>query len=150
MSDPPQAQVTVRGAEHPHASQHEASARRELRSVAGGIRERRGQRSQRKIAREAGVSQSFLSDLENGRKRLTLSTARKLAPVLGVTPGDLMLAERWTTLAQAAQAEQFDCQLVLDAVERLTEVLPGGKTGEVVAHALAKALQTKAEIFRMT
>lgn len=44
------------------------------------IKERRGTRSQVQVAQAAGVSQAFLSELENGRKTLTPDTAEKLAP----------------------------------------------------------------------
>ena len=57
------------------------------------IRARRGRRSQVEIAQMAGISQGFVSDLESGKKRLTPEVARRLAPALGTTADQLVVAE---------------------------------------------------------
>jgi DNA-binding XRE family transcriptional regulator len=48
---------------------------------------RRGSRSQSEIARAAGISQGFLSELECGHKRPTSGVAQKLASALGMPRG---------------------------------------------------------------
>jgi len=51
------------------------------------LRLRRGL-SQNKLARLIGVQRSYISELENGRRKgISLETARKLARALGVEPG---------------------------------------------------------------
>lgn len=102
----------------------------------GAIKEKRGDRSQIQIARAAGMSQGFLSELECGRKRLTLGTAQKLAPVLGTTPDQLMLAERWVKLHRAAQKGRVDYQVLLAEAKRLAEMLPIGEIGDEIIDAL--------------
>lgn len=44
----------------------------------------RGARSQESVASQAGISQNHLSNIENGTRRPTPETAKKLAAVLGV------------------------------------------------------------------
>jgi transcriptional regulator with XRE-family HTH domain len=46
--------------------------------------------SVRGLASEAGVSSSFVSQLENGRTNASVASLRKLASALGVTPAELL------------------------------------------------------------
>ena len=46
--------------------------------------------SLRALASEAGVSSSFLSQLENGRTNASVSSLRKIAAALGLTPAQLL------------------------------------------------------------
>jgi transcriptional regulator with XRE-family HTH domain len=49
--------------------------------------------SQEELARQAGVSRATVADLEAGKRGAQAATGRKLARVLGVPPGDLLLIE---------------------------------------------------------
>ncbi len=102
------------------------------------IKESRGDRSQREIARAAGLSQAFVSELESGRKRLTPGTAQKLAPVLGTTPDQLMRAECEVNLERVARMVRVDPQLLLAEAERLAEIVPGREIGDAIIDALVK------------
>jgi transcriptional regulator with XRE-family HTH domain len=114
----------------------DVSMRRTVPLSVSAIEERRGNQSQREIARDAGISQSFLSELESGRKRLTPRTARKLAPVLGTTPDGLMLAEHWTKLKRVARKGGADPYAVLAAAKRLIEMLPEKEDDDAIVAAL--------------
>lgn len=116
-------------------SPEEPARRTELVSVSA-IRERRGDRSQIQIARAAGISQGFLSELEGGQKRLTLRMAQRLAPVLGTTAHELLLAEHLAKLSRAAQKGQVDLPPLLNEAERLAKILPGGEVGDAIVDAL--------------
>lgn len=53
------------------------------------IREHMGW-TQVKLEKASGVSQTFISDLEKGKKNATLPTLKKLANALGVTVAQLI------------------------------------------------------------
>lgn len=53
------------------------------------LREIRGM-SLRSLSHEAGVSSSFLSQLENGRTNASVASLRKIAAALGVSPAQLL------------------------------------------------------------
>jgi hypothetical protein len=74
--------------------------------------------------------------LETGRKRLTLATARKLAPALGTTPAQLVLDEQLARLNRVAQKGNMNPEMLLEEAERLDEILPGGEIGEAIFGAL--------------
>lgn len=118
------------------ATLRQESARPKEFVATGTVKDRRGTRSQVQLAQAAGVSQSFLSELENGRKRLTPATAQKLAPALGTTPAQLLLDEQLATLNRVAQQGNIDPRMLLDEAERLDEILPSGEIGEAVFDAL--------------
>lgn len=46
--------------------------------------------TQIQLARKAGISQSYLSELENNKKSPTLRQLCKIADALGVSPGKLV------------------------------------------------------------
>jgi transcriptional regulator with XRE-family HTH domain len=96
---------------------------------------------QREIARAAGISQGFLSELECGQKRLTPGVAQRLAPVLGTTASQLVLGEHLERLNRAAQKGYIDRQTLLAEAERLTEILPGGEIGEAILDALVRIVR---------
>lgn len=56
------------------------------------LRKQRGLTA-RAVARQAQVSPGFLSHLEQGKKGMSVATARRLAAVLGVEPGALMFPD---------------------------------------------------------
>ena len=43
----------------------------------------RGERTQESVSREAGISQNFYSSIENGIRRPSVETAKRIAAVLG-------------------------------------------------------------------
>lgn len=45
--------------------------------------------SQKELATKMEISQSYLSDIENGRKNLSIKTVKKLADSLGLSVNDL-------------------------------------------------------------
>ncbi|VED60420.1 helix-turn-helix domain-containing protein [Staphylococcus simulans] len=45
--------------------------------------------SQKELATKMEISQSYLSDIENGRKNLSIKTVKKLADSLGLSVTDL-------------------------------------------------------------
>lgn len=45
--------------------------------------------SQKELATKMEISQSYLSDIENGRKNLSIKTVKKLANSLGLSVTDL-------------------------------------------------------------
>lgn len=51
-------------------------------------------RTLREIAAEAGVSESFLSQVERGRSTASVATLRRIAVALGVSLGDLFVEDR--------------------------------------------------------
>lgn len=53
------------------------------------LRDRQGW-SQSELARRSGVSQTYISELEAGKKQPTVPIVRRLAAALGVTVGDLI------------------------------------------------------------
>ncbi|HBV98069.1 MAG: hypothetical protein JL50_00820 [Peptococcaceae bacterium BICA1-7] len=52
----------------------------------------RGDKSQKSVAQLVGISKSYLSLLENGRRRMSLDIAEKLSKVYGVTMDDVLKA----------------------------------------------------------
>ncbi|MFE3191994.1 helix-turn-helix domain-containing protein [Nocardia sp. NPDC059240] len=66
-----------------------------LAALVGGVvrdlREKSGL-SMRELARRAGISQPFLSQIERGVSAPSMITTYRLAAALGVTPGDLLPA----------------------------------------------------------
>jgi transcriptional regulator with XRE-family HTH domain len=125
----------------------EESVRRTESVPASALKELRGNRSQIEIARAAGISQPFLSELERGRKGLTRSTAQKLAAALETTPDHLMLAERHATLNRAAHKGRVDPKPLLGMAERLAEVLPSGKIGDAIVGALIGIVRERPKMF---
>ncbi len=119
----------------------EVPLRRTELAPVSAIRKRRGDRPQIEVARAAGISQAFLSELEGGRKRLTPGTAQKLAPVLGIEPKQLMVAERGVNLERVARMVRVDPQPLLAAAQRLIDMLPPGKTGDDIIDVIAGIAQ---------
>ncbi|QYM77087.1 helix-turn-helix domain-containing protein [Leucobacter luti] len=104
------------------------------------FRELRGM-SLRALAHAAGVSSSFLSQLENGRTNASVASLRKIAAGLGVTPAHLLDASNGHTRGVLRAAERPT--LPLDGAEKFVisqeplrnleiyagSFAPGGSTG---------------------
>jgi transcriptional regulator with XRE-family HTH domain len=109
--------------------------------AASALKVRRGNRSQIEVARAAGISQGFLSELESGRKRLTPGVAQKLAPALGMSANQLVLAEHLANLNRVAQKGNIDLQPLLAEAERLIEILPSGEIGDAIIDAIVRIVR---------
>lgn len=72
-----------------HSPTEPAEPHNELGRRVAEIRKARGM-SLRSLATAAGVSSSFLSQLENGRTNASVSSLRKVAAALGLTPAQLL------------------------------------------------------------
>lgn len=105
------------------------------------IKALRGSRSQGSIADPAGYSQAYISELETGRRQLTLKAALKLAGPLGTTAEQLMTAEAIARLQRAALKGALDPQRLLDSIMDLAFSLPGDEVAEDVVEALVQVLK---------
>jgi putative transcriptional regulator len=63
---------------------HKAAIRGEKMPTRSWLRELRGSRSQREMAREIGISRTYLSQLEQGQRNPAPELAKKMAVKLGV------------------------------------------------------------------
>ena len=106
----------------------------------------------KEVARQAGISEGFLSQIERGRSTPSLKTLYRVASVFGMSPGDL-LTDHWTrvpTLIRAIQrpvlelGELTKTRMIphsADLIEVLGGVLaPGGSAGEPYAHGDSEEL----------
>jgi transcriptional regulator with XRE-family HTH domain len=113
--------------------------------VGSRLREvRRGQhRTLREVAEAAGISESFLSQVERARVSASVATLRRIAVVLGVTVGDLfqetssrqptvLRAESRPTLTFGVFGRKFHLHTAPDRAfdSLLGEFDPGGSTGD--------------------
>jgi transcriptional regulator with XRE-family HTH domain len=113
--------------------------------VGSRLREvRRGQhRTLREVADAAGISESFLSQVERARVSASVATLRRIAVVLGVTVGDLfqetpsrqptvLRAENRPTLTFGVFGRKFHLHTAPDRAfdSLLGEFDPGGSTGD--------------------
>jgi transcriptional regulator with XRE-family HTH domain len=55
---------------------------------------------QKELADKAGIHRTYISDIERGRRNVTIGTLNKIAEVLGMTVGELL------TTAEKAAAEE--------------------------------------------
>lgn len=118
--------------------------------VGARLREvRRGQhRTLREVAEAAGISESFLSQVERARVSASVATLRKIAVVLGITVGDLfqelparqpavLRAANRPTLTWGVYGRKFHLHTAPDRAfdSLLSEFEPGGSTGaELYSH----------------
>jgi transcriptional regulator with XRE-family HTH domain len=106
----------------------------------------RGTRRQEEVARAAGISQPYISELETGAKPLTPRMAQRLAPVLGCSASELETAERIASLKRMADGGRLDPEPLFRAIKALNDELPEDETGDALIDALlqvlGKALET--------
>ncbi|WP_158217685.1 helix-turn-helix domain-containing protein [Sphingomonas sp. KC8] len=84
--------------------------------------------SQQKVGDAIGVSKVTISELELGKMSLTVDYMRRIAPVLGVTPAELLLASDNPHLAQADERDLLERYRAADdaqreQIQRVTEAL---------------------------
>lgn len=94
------------------------------------LREVRGM-SLRSLAAAAGVSSSFLSQLENGRTNASVASLRKIAAALGVTPAQLLDDSPAHTRGVLAAAQRPT--LPLEGAQKFVVSLPPLRNLEVYA-----------------
>jgi transcriptional regulator with XRE-family HTH domain len=56
------------------------------------IQRRRANVSQRELAEEIGTQQSYISEIETGKRLMSLATLGRLADALGIRPSELLRA----------------------------------------------------------
>ncbi len=105
------------------------------------LRRSRGSRGQAEVARQARISQGHLSDLERGKKKLTMGIARRLAASLGVSTWDLVGPEYLVRLREVAREGHVDAHLLLEEAERLARLLPDGETGDSIVDILGEIVK---------
>lgn len=108
------------------------------------MREFRGL-SQQELADRLGMSDSAVSRLENGRRRLTTEIAKDIARVLGVAVGDLLgepeadvaFREHYIEVRGTAGSDRWFTQEPKQETSTRIPVLPGGKHAQLY-HAAHK------------
>jgi transcriptional regulator with XRE-family HTH domain len=63
-----------------------------LKKIADNVRHYRSERklTQKQLAKKAKISRGYVSQIENAKLNIYLTTLVKLAKALGVSPGDLV------------------------------------------------------------
>lgn len=108
------------------------------------FRELRGM-SLRAVAAEAGVSSSFLSQLENGHTNASVASLRKVAAALGVSPAQLLDDSAVHTRGVLRAADRPT--LPLDGAEKYVLSLPPLRNLEVYAGVLQAGGSTGADAY---
>ncbi|WP_025135123.1 cupin domain-containing protein [Leucobacter sp. PH1c] len=109
-----------------------------------GFRELRGM-SLRALAAAAGVSSSFLSQLENGRTNASVASLRKIAAALGVSPAQLLDDTAAHTRGVLRAADRPT--LPLDGAAKHVVALPPLRNLEVYAGRFAPGGSTGSEAY---
>lgn len=117
---------------------------RELGHRVAAFRELRGM-SLRALAAAAGVSSSFLSQLENGHTNASVASLRKVAAALGVSPAQLLDDSAVHTRGVLRAVDRPT--LPLDGAEKYVVALPPLRNLEVYAGRFAPGGSTGAETY---
>ncbi len=99
--------------------------------------------SLRALANAAGVSSSFLSQLENGRTNASVSSLRKVAAALGMTPAQLLDSSTAHTTGVLRAADRPT--LPLEGGDKFVLSLPPLRNFEVYAGVFAPGATTGPE-----
>lgn len=59
---------------------------------------------QKELADRAGIHRTYISDIERGRRNVTIGTLNKIAEVLGMTVGELLTTAERAVAADAGAA----------------------------------------------
>jgi transcriptional regulator with XRE-family HTH domain len=108
----------------------------------GELRSERGL-SQVKLASKAGISQSYVSEIESGTKRLSAPAAEKVAAALGVEAGVLLMSVRMGSLKTALQTGESRgplAQEIVAVLALISENLPDGSLKNLLMATLVEAL----------
>ena len=120
----------------------EASEDAELGLRVAGFRELRGM-SLRALAAAAGVSSSFLSQLENGHTNASVASLRKIASALGVSPAQLLDSRAGHTRGVLKAKDRPS--LPLEGAEKYVVALPPLRNLEVYAGVFEPGSSTGAD-----
>lgn len=120
----------------------ESSEDTELGLRVATFRQLRGM-SLRALASAAGVSSSFLSQLENGRTNASIASLRKIASALGVSPAQLLDSGAGHTRGVLKAADRP--HLPLDGAEKYVISLPPLRNLEVYSGVFSPGSSTGAE-----
>ncbi|GAA4175177.1 helix-turn-helix domain-containing protein [Gryllotalpicola koreensis] len=136
----------------PETAPERLSGRLEEKAESGGLqaqlgaslRRARTERgfSSRALARLAGISQSFLSNIENGRTTPSVPTLYTLAEALGVAPAELLPKA-------SAPGEELPADRVLPFAAASATDEPGAAEPPVLLHLLAAARGRAIEAYRI-
>jgi transcriptional regulator with XRE-family HTH domain len=99
--------------------------------------------TQSKLASKAGISQSYLSEIESGTKRLSAPAAEKVSRALGVDPGVLLMSVRMGSLKTALQTGESRgplAQEIVAVLALISENLPDGSLKNLLMATLVEAL----------
>ncbi len=111
------------------------------------IRDLRGDRSQVEVAMKAKMTQAQLSRLERGERSLTRETAKRLAPVLGVSVEELELAEGISALQRVAIKGSLSPHALLETILEMSAAMPDNEVGNDLIKALLAVLGRAVEAY---
>lgn len=140
QSQPNRAEPSPERATKPVIQPSDAS----LGARVAAFRQLRGM-SLRALATAAGVSSSFLSQLENGRTNASVASLRKIGAALGVSPAQLLDDSATHTRGVLRAADRPS--LPLDGAEKFVVSLPPLRNLEVYAGRFAPGGTTGAEAY---
>lgn len=116
----------------------------DVRTVLPELRRRVGPDFHRAdLARESGVSESHISRLESGERRLSVAVAKQLAPALGMTPVELYAHVGF----EAVETDAL-CWPTEDMVQQIRAILIRGRWSQLARDgivSLARATQPGAQ-----
>lgn len=124
------------------AAESESSEEAELGLRVATFRQLRGM-SLRALASAAGVSSSFLSQLENGRTNASVASLRKIAGGLGVSPAQLLDSAAGHTRGVLKAADRP--HLPLEGAEKYVISLPPLRNLEIYAGVFSPGSSTGPE-----
>jgi transcriptional regulator with XRE-family HTH domain len=105
--------------------------------------------TQAELANETGVSAALIQAMEQGKRSLSLKTARQLSGVLGTDAEELMLAEGLSEIARAALKGQVSPQRLLDLLMDFAYSSGGeGQAGEPDEELLNDVVEALLAILR--
>lgn len=112
-----------------------------LKDLRGGI-------SQRQLALKSGLTQGYLSEVEAGKRRLTLKSAEAIAPVLGIKADQLMWADAVGGMQAEAVEGELDPRAVLDMVLELSARSGNDEVADEVLDSLLVVLKKALSTYR--
>ncbi len=104
--------------------------------------------SQAALASKSGLSQSYVSEIESGTKRLSAPAAEKVAAALGVEAGVLLMSVRMGSLKTALETGESRgplAQEIVAVLALIAENLPDGSLKNLLMATLVEALNEAVE-----
>ena len=106
--------------------------------------------NQLELARRAGISQAYLSEIETGKVALKSETAYKLAPALKADPAELEFAESLSSLQRAAMRGTLDPRLLVETIMEFSAHAPDSEVAENLTDALLQVLKKALQTYQET